>query len=80
MKKVHMRLSVQIEVTDEEFEYLRYKNKECGADCCDIEYDELPSGMRDTIAAGKFTASDWEDKGYIPGEWFQADWVIAGKE
>lgn len=64
MKKIHARLSVEIEVTDEEFDELLE------------EYDgddmEIPEDWID-----RAKPSNWDDGGYIPGDWFQADIDIA---
>ena len=72
MKRIHMRLSVEIEVTDEQFECISQKVHTSGG-IWDINCSELPLPIQSDISEKKFTPCNWDDGGYIPAEWFAAD-------
>lgn len=68
MKKIHARLSVEIVVSDEEFE--RIVNDAGGRDFCD-DIDDFFYLYPDMIQRAK--PCDWDDFGYVPGQWLQDD-------
>ena len=67
MAKIWLRLSVEIEVTDEQMEKLVEMSREddrfYDVDVCDIE---------DFIDVTKSNPSDWDSDGYIPGDWLES--------
>ena len=72
MKKLHMRLSVELEVTDEQFaELVRIANEDHWWG--DVEYGMIPRSVQAMIEAGKYTSCDWDNGGYIPGSWIEWD-------
>ena len=78
MAKLHMRLSVEIDVTDKEFREIveRQLNEFGGA--TNVEYAELPRSVQTKIEIKKFEPSDYDDGGYIPQEWLCYDAVESG--
>ena len=67
MRKIHARLSVEIEVSDKEFEEI-------------VEEAKLPNGSYDYVPLslfhdllGRAKPCDWDDEGYIPGPWLEED-------
>ena len=72
MKKLHMRLSVELEVTDEQFAEVVQIANESGW-CDDVEYGMIPRSIQAMIEAGRYTTCDWDDGGYIPGPWIEED-------
>lgn len=68
MKKLHMRLSIELEVTDKQFAEITEISKGY-----DVEYGMIPRSIQAQIEAGKFTPCDWDNGGYIPGDWIAWD-------
>lgn len=76
MAKIHARLSVEIEVTEEQLRQIYYKigKRNPGFDADDIDVNKLPDG----IDLKNAKACDWDEGGYIPGSWLEFDAVEAG--
>lgn len=76
MAKLHMRLSVEIEVTEEQLREIYYGaefgDKKPNREPNDIDVASLPFPL------GKITPCDWDYGGYIPGNWLESDAVDAG--
>ena len=67
MRKIHARMSVEIEVSEKEFEQIVDRSRlESDSDGCEDVY--LEEWM---IARAK--PCDWDDGGYIPGPWLEDD-------
>ena len=67
MKKIHARLSVEIEVTDEEFEEIVEEAK-----CPNEWYDDIPLSLYEHLIV-RAKPCYWDDCGYIPGPWLEED-------
>lgn len=65
MPKIHARMSVEIEVTEAEFKKIVEESKN-GDGCID---DSL---LEDWMIV-RAKPCDWDDGGYIPGPWLEAD-------
>lgn len=72
MKKIHARLSVEIEVTDAEFAEIVKMSRDGREFLSDVPLGYAP--FERLIAKAK--PCDWDDCGYIPAEWLQ--WDING--
>ena len=74
MKQIHMRLSIVVDVTDEQFKEIAgdLVEDENGR-CCDVNYEEIPEEVRVKIENGEYQLSDWDDGGYIPADWIEFD-------
>lgn len=68
MAKVHARLSIEIDLTDEEFRKIVESAKDKSGNICDTE---IPNWV--TLNNSKITQCDWDDGGYIPGPWLEED-------
>ena len=77
MPKLHMRLSVELDVTEEQFtkivEDARYHNS-----VCDVEFPQLPPIVQSDIEIMKFSPCDWDEGGYIPSSWLEYDMEESG--
>lgn len=70
MKKIHARLSVEIEVSDEEFDKIVEEAKiPCG-------YTDVPLDMFPELI-DRAKPCDWDEQGYIPNDWLI--WDINGE-
>ena len=78
MAKLHMRLSVEIDVTDEELQNIVDEQLTMFGRDCDVEYAELPRSVQVKIETKKFEPCDWDDGGYIPDNWLTYDAVDSG--
>ena len=67
MRKIHARLSVEIEVTDKEFEQIVEEAKLPNGSC-----DDVPLSLFHNLL-GRAKPCDWDDEGYIPGPWLEED-------
>lgn len=67
MPKIHARMSVEIEVTEAEFKKIVEESRE---DRDNDGCDDIPI-PENLIARAK--PCDWDDGGYIPGEWLEED-------
>ena len=74
MKQIHMRLSIVVDVTDDQFKEIagNLVEDEVGC-CCDVDYEEIPEEVRTKIENGEYQLSDWDDGGYIPADWIEFD-------
>ena len=72
MPMIHARLSVEIEVTEKEFKKVVEESREDRDDdgCDDIPIPEY------LIVRAK--PCDWDDGGYIPGDWLEEDIYCMG--
>ena len=69
MRKIHARLSVEIEVSDKEFEEIVEEAKlESDSDGC----EDVPLSLFHDLL-GRAKPCDWDDEGYIPGPWLEED-------
>ena len=66
MPKIHLRLSVELDVTDEQMQKLA----DIYNDYYDIELRQLENIGADI---SKAVPCDWDDGGYYPGPWFETD-------
>lgn len=75
MAKLHARLSVEIDVTEEQLRYIYYTlgNKKPNYEPHDVDINMLP----DSIDLNNATVSDWDYGGYIPSSWLEYDAVEA---
>ena len=73
MAKLHMRLSVEIDVTDEELQEIVDRQNREWKSLTDTEYEELPRYVQDRIENRQFDLCDWDGGGYIPDSWLEAD-------
>ena len=71
MRKIHARMSVEIEVSDKEFEEIVNEAKLPNG-----SYDDVPLSMFDHLIV-RAKPCDWDDEGYIPGVWLK--WDINGE-
>jgi len=79
MPKLHMRLSVELEITDEQLiKIVEDAKAPTYEHLYEVEYDELPLTVQAMINAGNFTACDWDEGGYIPSSWLVYDAVDSG--
>ena len=78
MAKLHMRLSVEIDVTDEELQEIVDRQLAEFGRGCDVEYAELPRSVQVKIETKQFEPCDWDDGGYIPENWFEYDMADSG--
>ena len=62
MRKIHARMSVEIEVSEKEFEQIVDRSR---LESNDVYLEEW------MIARAK--PCDWDDGGYIPGPWLEDD-------
>lgn len=67
MPKIHARLSIEIEVTEDEFKKIVEESRE---DRDNDGCDDIPI-PENLIERAK--PCDWDDGGYIPGEWLEED-------
>ena len=74
MAKLHMRLSVELDITDDQLKELVINGYR------EIIVDALPRPIRAMIEAGRFRPCDWDDGGYVPEEWLEWDAEEAGIE
>ena len=68
MRKIHARLSVEIVVSDEEFDQI--VEEAGGSDNCD-DIDQF--FYRHPEMLKRVKPCDWDDFGYVPGPWLQDD-------
>ena len=75
MAKLHIRLSVEIEVTEEQLRHICYNlgDKRPGYEPDDVNVNQLPG----EIDLSKAIHCDWDEGGYIPGSWLEYDAVDA---
>lgn len=78
MAKLHMRLSVEIDVTDKELQEIVDRQNREWKSLTDTEYAELPRSVQVKIETKKFEPCDWDDGGYIPDSWLTYDAVDSG--
>ena len=78
MAKLHMRLSVEIDVTDKELQKIVDEQLTMFGCGCDVEYAELPRSVQVKIETKQFEPCDWDDGGYIPDNWLTYDAVDSG--
>lgn len=78
MAKLHMRMSVEIEVTDEELrKIMDYAKRDVYHDLEDISCNEISDLGIDLMKNMKY-ADDWDDGGYVPETWLANDLDAAG--
>lgn len=68
MKKIHARLSVEIVVSDEEFEQI--VEEAGGKDNCD-DIDGFFYNHPEMLQRAQ--PCNWDNFGYVPGQWLQTD-------
>lgn len=73
MAKLHMRYSIELDVPDDLFREIVDKANEVNRGCGDVEYFQLPAEVRAMIDTKRFEVSDWDEGGYAPGSWIEAD-------
>lgn len=75
MAKLHARLSVEIDVTEEQLRYIYYTlgNKKHNYEPNDVDINILPCD----IDLNSATVCDWDYGGYVPGSWLEYDAVEA---
>ena len=75
MATLHARVTVQLEVPDEELHRLV---KECTNERGVVEdYDLLDKDAIKFLKDGTIDL-EWGDEGYIPGDWLRSDAVVSG--
>ena len=67
MRKIHARLSVEIVVSDKEFDEIVEEAKLPHGSC-----DDVPLSLFHDLI-GRAKPCDWDDEGYIPGPWLEED-------
>lgn len=76
MAKLHIRLSVEVEVTDDQLiEIVEKAQHEYGLSETDFPF--LPKEVQVKLQINN-QLCDWDDGGYIPGEWLTYDAVDSG--
>ena len=78
MPKLHMRLSVEIEVTDNELQKIVDEQLTMFGRGCDVEYAELPRSVQVKLETKQFEPCDWDEGGYIPNNWLEYDMEESG--
>ena len=78
MQKLHMRLSVEIDVTDKEFREIVERQLNEFGQVTDVEYGDLPRSVQTKIEIKDFEPCDWDDGGYLPRTWLIYDAVESG--
>ena len=78
MAKLHMRCSVEIEVTDKELQEIVDEQLTMFGRGCDVEYADLPRSVQVKIETKQFEPCDWDDGGYIPENWLEYDMEGSG--
>ena len=78
MAKLHMRLSVEIDVTNEELQGIVDEQLTMFGRGCDVEYAELPRSVQVKIETKQFEPCDWDEGGYIPENWLEYDMADSG--
>ena len=74
MPKLHMRLSVELEVTEEQLiNIVENARNPMYKALDDVEYAELPHEIQAMIDIKRFEPCDWDEGGYIPDEWLRYD-------
>lgn len=74
MPKLHMRLSVELEVTEEQLvNIVGNARNPMYTTLYDVEYAELPHEIRAMIDIKRFEPCDWDEGGYIPESWLRYD-------
>ena len=76
MAKLHMRVSVEMDVPDNLFMKVVERSLS-GSDgrniLCDVEYYMLPAEIKAMVDTKSFETCDWDDGGYIPETWIGYD-------
>lgn len=78
MPKLHMRLSVELEVTDNELQKIVDEQLTMFGRGCDVEYAELPRSVQVKLETKQFEPCDWDEGGYIPDNWLEYDMADSG--
>ena len=74
MARLHMRLSMELEVTKEQLAEIVQIAKRGGTFCGDVDISEI-AGL---IDLDKAVPCDWDDMGYLPSNWIEYDALEAG--
>ena len=78
MPKIHARMSVEIEVTEEQFkQVMELAGWKPHKSLADVDIGTLPRCIQE-INLSKSVPCDWDDGGYIPGSWLEYDIVESG--
>ena len=79
MPKLHIRLSVEVDVTNEEFRQIAEEAiMPFGGGAYDVDYPTLPINVRNRLAIKDFKLCDWDEGGYIPDSWMEYDMEESG--
>lgn len=73
MAKLHMRCSIELDVPDDLFRKIVDEADGGNSGWYDTEYPGLPAEVRAMIDTKRFEVSDWDEGGYVPGSWIEAD-------
>lgn len=73
MAKLHMRCSIELDVPDDLFRAIVDRANDDDHGCDDVEYFMLPRSVQTMVETKQFEVCDWDDGGYIPGNWIDAD-------
>ena len=76
MPKLHMRVSVEMDVPDNLFMKVveRSLSRSDGRNIlCDVEYEMLPAEIKAMVDTKSFETCDWDEGGYIPDTWIGYD-------
>ena len=76
MPKLHMSVSVELEVTENQFRKIIERSLSCSEGrkyLCDMDYEMLPRDVKAMIDIKKFDVCDWDEGGYIPDSWLAYD-------
>lgn len=76
MPKLHMRVSVELDITENQFRKIIDRSLSCSEGrkhLCDVDYEMLPRDVKAMIDIKKFDVCDWDEGGYIPDSWLGYD-------
>ena len=77
MPKLHMRLSVELDVSENDFRKIVYRAS-YGNHVGDVDFDHLPLEVKSTIECQQFEVCDWDGCGYVPSPWLEYDMEASG--
>ena len=76
MAKLHIRLSVEVEVTDDQLISIVEKARH-GRGLSEVDFPDLPREVQAKLEVQN-KSCDWDDGGYVPDSWLTYDAVDSG--